>query len=298
MIFKKNRMGVVLLTTIGLILLLSILVLNNIDISKKYIEESNKNTLNIQLNRAFLDILKIFEDNSNELKDSNALLSFINRPYFVDSEDGKFNIIVDIESASGIININNLFTQTNETNKTIYNFLQILLHEYQVKDSSLFLDIVLDSLDMDDKARIYGSEISYNESRFGSGSVITKQSFSQILDYYVSQSNDANIYKVPWGEIIGFYGDNTDFNYIKEQFLNILKKQHNLPHLEAIGLVDSIDELSLNEEVKKEFKELGIVFFAPTIFCEITISYQEKRKSLNFLYDMQTKRANHVQAVF
>ena len=295
---KNSKNGIVLVTTIGLILLLSLLILKNIDISQKYIQKSNLSSLNTQLNRAFVDILEIIKNNQDEIKDAFTFSSFVNTPYFIGSDDEAYSITVDISSSSGTININNILSSSNQTNKTIYDFLYMVLSEYRVKDPALFLAIVLDTLDKDKEARVYGSEIFFEDSRFDIGSNITKQSFNLLLEYYVKKSYDANIYKIPWDEFVGFYGEKIDFNYIKEPFLNILQREYNLPTLEENEILDSYDKLNLSEDTKKEFEKIGIGFFVPTIFCEIVVFYQNNKKSLKFLYDTKTKKVGYVENIF
>ena len=295
---KNSKKGIVLVATVGLILLLSMLILANIDISQKHIQKATSSSVNAQLNRAFIDVLEIIQNNQNEIKDATSFSSFVNTSYFIGSNDENYNVIVSISPASGVININNILTSENQTNREIYDFLYRVLSEYQVKDPTLFLAIVLDAIDKDSDARVYGSEIYYDDSRFSASSNITGQSFSFLLDYYVKKSYDANIYKIPWGDFIGFYGDKIDFNYIKEPFLNILKKEFGLLHLENVDIVDSYEKLNIREDIKRELEKLGIGFFVPVIFCEIAIFYQNSEKSIKFLYDMKTKKVGYVQNIF
>jgi hypothetical protein len=296
--YKLNRKGIVLLTTIGLILMLSLLILKSMDISEKYFDKANERGLFVQLNRSFLDALAILQKSAQDIKDAQSLSVIIGLPVVIGTDNGDMSIMMDITSAAGVININNLILDNNATNEPLYNLLQTLLYEYGVANSNFFLSILLDAIDKDKDERVYASEAALKGYRFNDGGINSKESFDYLLDYFVANGGDAKIYTIPWRDIVGFWGKEIDFNYIKEPLFTLIKREYNLNLLQQDTVINSYDELQISLSDKEKLKALNIEFFSPRIFCSINFFYMEQTKSFNFLYDMELKKAGYIETVF
>jgi hypothetical protein len=295
--YRLERSGIVLLTTVGLIMILSLLILKSVDISQQYFERANEKGLFIQLNKSFLDALSILQKSSKDIKDAESLSVIIGLPIALSTDNGDISVMMDITSAGGAININNLIAN-NSTNEPLYNLLQALLYEYGVTNSNFFLSILLDAIDADKNERAYASEAALKDYRFNDGGINSKESFRYLLDYFTANGGDAKIYNIPWEEIIGFIGDDIDFNYIKEPLFALIKKEYNLHSLEQDGIVSSYDELRLPSSDKEKLKALNIGFFSPRILCSVNFFYMKQTKSFNFLYDMESKKVGYIEAIF
>ncbi|MDR2342807.1 MAG: hypothetical protein LBD84_07210 [Campylobacteraceae bacterium] len=295
---KLKRNGIVLLTTVGLIIMLSLLILKSVDISKQYFDRSNEKGLYIQLNKSFLDALMILQKSSREIKDAQSLSVIIGLPIVLGTDNSDMNIVMNIDSAGGVININNLILDNNNINEPLYNLLQSLLREYQVINANFFFSLLLDAIDKDKNERTYTSEAALKDYRFNDGGINSKESFRYLLDYFVANGGDAKIYNIPWEDIIGFSGQNIDFNYIKEPLFTLIKKEYNLHSLNQDEIIGSYDKLNISSGDKEKLGALNIGFFSPRILCSIELFYLEQAKSFNFLYDMGSKKVDYIETIF
>jgi hypothetical protein len=296
--YNSKKSGIVLLTVIGLILMLSLLILKSVDISQKYFDRSSQNTLFIQLNKSFFDALAILQRSSQDINDAQALSVIVGLPIALSTDNGDISIVMDINSAGGLININNLILSNNKTNEPLYNLMQSLLQEYQVTNANFFLSILLDAIDTDKNERTYASEAALRDYKFGDGGINSKESFMYLLDYFAAKGGDARIYNIPWEDIVGFVGEDIDFNYVKETLSTLIKKEYNLSSLHQDEILNSYDELNIPSDGKEKLKALNIGFFSPRILCSINLFYMKQTMSINFLYDMKSKKVGYIETVF
>ncbi|MDR1284944.1 MAG: hypothetical protein LBJ88_01945 [Campylobacteraceae bacterium] len=296
--YGLNKKGIVLLTTVGLILMLSLLILKSVDVSQKYFEKASERNLFVQLDKSFLDVLAILQKSAQNIKDAQSLSTIIGLPIVLNTDSGDLNVMIEISSAAGVININNLVLNNNNTNEPLYNLLQNLLYEYRVINSNFFLSILLDAIDKDKNERTYASEAALQSYKFSDGGINSKESFSYLLDYFVANGGDAKIYSIPWEDIIGFFGKDIDFNYIKEPLFTLIKKEYNLHSLNQDRVISSYDELMISSSDKDKLKALNIGFFSPRILCGMNFFYLGQTKSLNFLYDIESKKVGYIETIF
>ncbi|MDR2099387.1 MAG: hypothetical protein LBP40_01000 [Campylobacteraceae bacterium] len=295
---RIDKRGIVLLTTIGLLMMLSLLILKSMDISQKYFEKSSQSALFVQLNKSFLDTLEILQQSSQEIDDAQTLSTIIGLPIALGTDEGDISIMIDITSMGGVININKLDAGNNTVNEPLYHLFQTILHEYGVTNSNFFLSLLLDAIDTDKNERAYASEAALRDYRFDDGGINSKESFAYLLDYFTANGGDARIYNIPWNDIIGFVGEDIDFNYIKEPLLTLIKKEYNLHLLRQEEILSSYDELDIPLSDKNKLKALDIGFFSPRILCSINLFYLKQTMSLNFLYDMESKKVGYIETVF
>jgi hypothetical protein len=295
---RKFKKGIALLTTVGLIMILSLLILKSVDISQRYFDKAGETAIFVQLNKTFLDVLAILQSSTKEIKDAAALSVVIGLPIMIGTENDDMNVAIDISSGGSLININNLISNNNTINEPLYTLLQNLLLEYRVANANFFMNILLDAIDTDSDERVYLSEVKLKSDTFTDGGINSKESFRYLMDYFVANGGDAKIYTIPWFDIIGFWGNTVDFNYIKEPLLELIKKEYNLRSLEQSGTIGSYDELQLSSGDKDKLKALNIVFFAPRVLCRMNFFYLKQAKSLEFLYDIESKKVGYIEAIF
>ncbi|MDR2081546.1 MAG: hypothetical protein LBP54_06645 [Campylobacteraceae bacterium] len=296
--YKSKKSGIVLLTVIGLIMMLSLLILKSVDISQKYFDRSSQNAIFVQLNKSFLDALAILQQSSQDISDAQTLSVIIGLPIILGTDEGDMNIVMNINSAGGLVNINKLILSNNETNEPLYTLLQNLLQEYQIANANFFLSILLDAVDADKNERAYASEAALRDYKFADGGINSKESFMYLVDYFAAKGGDARVYNIPWEDIVGFVGEDIDFNYIKEPLLSLIKKEYNLNSLYQEEILNSYDELNIPSESKEKLKALNIGFFSPRILCSINLFYMKQTMSLNFLYDIKSKKVGYIETVF
>lgn len=291
-----KRTAIALLTTVGLIFILTLLVLKNVDISQRYFERASKTGMLVQLNKTFLDVLEILKN--TEVKDAQTLSFLTGIPIILGEDTEDINIQIDISSAANVFNINNLMPRGGAVNEPMHSFLRSLLIENGVVNSDFFLSILLDALDADKIERVYRSEAALNSEKFVDGTINSKTAFLFLLDYFTGNGGDAKIYGIPWFDIVGFSGGGVDFNYISEPLLFFIKKEYNLASLERSDIIASFDELVLDNEGKRRLQELNISVFEPRIRCKIRVFSGKEQASLEFLYDINAKKVEYFETVF
>jgi len=293
--FKK---GIALLTTVGLIMILSLLILKSVDISQKYFDKAGETGVFVQLNKTFLDVLAILKISTKEITDAATLSVVIGLPITIGTENDDINAVIDISSGAEVININNLASNDTVKNKALFDLLQALLLEYRVANSNFFMNILLDAIDEDSDERSYLSEVKLKSDVFTDGGIKSKEAFTYLLDYFVANGGDAKIYTIPWFDIIGFWGTQTDINYIKEPLFDLIKKEYTLHSLERGDIITDYKDLQLAAADQKKLEDLNIVPFAPKILCKISLFYLKQEKSLEFLYDTNLTKVEYIEAVF
>jgi len=293
--FKK---GIALLTTVGLIMILSLLILKSVDISQKYFDKAGETGIFVQLNKTFLDVLDMLKVSTKEITDATTLSFVIGLPITIGTENDDMNVVIDISSGAEVININNLASNDTTKNKALSNLLQSLLIDYRVANSNFFINILLDAIDADSSERSYLSEVKLKSDTFTDGGIKSKEAFTYLLDYFVANGGDAKIYTIPWFDIIGFWGTQADINYIKQPLFDLIKKEYTLHSLERDGIISDYKDLKLAAADQEKLVNLNIVPFAPKILCKINFFYLKQEKYLEFLYDTKLTKVEYIEAVF
>ncbi|WP_187647800.1 hypothetical protein [Nitrosophilus labii] len=165
----------------------------------KIYEKISQNSLLI---RDFEYILK------NSLKDINSSedldMLFVSSP-LLSSKDGEFNFGFSLRPLSDKINLN--FLKDKKKREYIKDYIYRVCSFYEVEDTEFFIALLEDTIDVDIEERVVGSEIVLENRRFKNGFIESFSHFYKILDYYFKMSQDSNIFKVNWKELIYFDKD-------------------------------------------------------------------------------------------
>jgi hypothetical protein len=147
---------------------------------------------------------KIIQNIKTALKntDFNQTLSFFNKPLFISSKNGDFRAKIEIYPVC-TININDYLIK-GKINKNIDALFDFLADKYNIGDIIYLKDLILDSIDSDDKERSAYSEIKLQNPAFQDGGIYTYADFMQILEYYSKKAHDKSVFKIEWKKYFNF----------------------------------------------------------------------------------------------
>ena len=290
------RKSIVLLITLALIIAISSFIAIGLDIVDKAAKDVEKKHFLMQTDVFVNNITSILAKKTGDINSSDGLDLLFSLP--IDIKSDEINAHIEFNSAAYGINPNNFIKI--EHNKRVFNPEYILLFDRilqseNVQNKELFIAMIEDTLDKDLDERIPGSEIALYDKRFAQGSIENYKKFQMIIDHYVLVSEDPNIYKIPWRDILNFYSKKIDFNYISPILLKYM-----VPFLDNETIkkmtTDKEDiyrewkDIHIADEYKRELKKYNITFYVPVIEGKLTIKQGSYKSFARFIYDIQKKR--------
>jgi len=262
------KKSIALLAVLGFIIILITLSLSILKIYDKY--SSNNYNYISQTSIIIKNISNIINIASKDLNGSNIKQIFNIYPPII-SQDENFILNINVTPIFNKININNYFDK-NKTNSYIDDTLNNLLDYYEILDPIFFKTLL--------KRNIHN-----------------QKDFQKILDNYLLQKEDKNIYKIPWEKY--FFVGNKEKTMLD---CNLLDK--NL--VKFIGLKLKNDIISCNsiqlDENKKIIKNLNIKPFQQNItyWIKISVNFINNGIENNFImiYDLKSKRVISIEKHF
>lgn len=296
------RKGVVMIMTLALILALTLAVLRSTTTTEKYLKNMSDTVFYTQLNRTFLDIFAIVKKMTSKVSDASSLKMLLSMPLVVSDEDSGLEGVLRLESDAGKFNINSLIDTNGSINQTFYDYIYATLKDHEVVDSLGFMNLLLDTIDKDSEARTNGSEFTHTSVvKMTDGGIPNKKAFKIIEDFYATNNRDSNIYKVPWDKIITYTGEKVDYNYLTDENKKILEQEHDVKFADNddnYKVVESADDLDLDDDQKKVFKALKIDYYVPRVACEFEFHYLDRSANINFDYNIIKKGMTKIETIF
>ena len=296
---KTSRKGIVLLSTIGLIMLLSLAILKSATVTEKYFYGVNQTIFFAQKNRFFLDVVKILETKMEEVDSADSFNQIVGMPILLRDDQSDLEGSLNLKSGATLLDINLLVDDESKINQTFYDFLERVLMEYSLRDMHFFLITLVDALDSDDEPRVFESELANENPRFNDGKIQSYSAFRSILDYYAKIRDDKVIYDVAWEDIIGFKESKTDINYITPRLREYLESFYGFNfHYNEDDIIDSKEALESLVFDTSVLDALGITHYVPLLTCKMEFSIMERTMQINFNYDLHTKRVGAIETTF
>ncbi|MEO1927773.1 MAG: hypothetical protein ABGX26_03710 [Nautiliaceae bacterium] len=224
--------------------------------------------------------------NSIELLNSIKLKTLkqtkeIFKTFPIQSKKGDLKAIIEISPIFNKPDIN-AYLFKKKINPLIDTYLTNILETYDIKDPIFFKNIILDTLDKDSLEREADSEIILQNNLFQNGKIYNKKHFLQILNYYVQKTNDKNILKIPWDNLI-FFG-NGENNSLTCEFLNKdVKKYLNITDLKC----DKKNNLDIIN-----FKNQNSFW----VLIKIEYIYHNIQNKIRVTYDIRKKKVINIEA--
>ncbi len=295
------KKGVVMIMALSLIMVLTLAILKSTTTTENYLNRMSDTVFNAQFNRTFLDMTGIIKDATSQIKDADAFSFLVQMPLVISDDKTSLQGVMTLSSAGGKFNINNLIDgDKNQTiNQSLYDLFSSILSSYNVSDSVLLMSMLLDVIDKDQEQRAFGSELAYMENtKLSDGGIPNKVALRLILDAYVKQAHDDNVYKIPWQDFVTFSGKKIDYNYINSKIKAILEQDYGISVPYDNSLIKKDEDLSLDNEQKQIFKNLNIIYYVPRVACNFKFFYMDKEAEVDFVYDLEVKRISNIETIF
>lgn len=209
------------------------------------------------------------------------------------------SVVFKLQSAQGKININSLIRASIKNNLISDRFMQ-LLAKYDVKEPTLFLNILKDTIDDDVNDRdSEDSEIVNEYPTFRNHKIYNKIHLRQIIDYYFEKSGDSKIYDVPFNDIFSYDNSSVDVNFMSVDTLHILFNDANEYILKAIAkkteIYKKLDDLPFDDYYTKRIKKgmLGQTITTKSTLLDIQADLNYKGQfvsKISFTYNIKSKK--------
>ncbi len=306
------KKGIALLITIALIAAIAALIgVAGGIIDQSFKRISNKQFL-IQSNSIFSGFKEILKNASGDVNDSMTLDIFLSMPFVFDLKSRDISVDISFTSAAQSINPNRMLqsADANATqndpeasipiNQAYDAYFDRILTVYNVSDKILLLSMIADTVDTDLKERVTGSEIALEAPFFSQGHIYSIEHFYKILEAYKRATLDYSVDKIPWEHLLSFTNESVDINHIEPDTLSML-----MPDLDAASLAllttdridvfENFEDMGIDSESAKTLQSLGLGFYAPEVKAWLNIRNGEEHQGLTFLYNLQTKKATHIE---
>jgi len=263
-----------------------------VDRSSKEVEQKRNFVQKSLFLQSVVDILR---KKTGDINSSDGLELLIYLP--IDLETEEIEAHISFDSAAKGINPNNFLKKVQNKEQIDPEYVLLfdrILQTFNVQNKELFIAMIEDTLDKDLDERIPGSEIALYDKRFAQGSIENEKKFRMLIDAYIRLTEDGNIKKVPWEEIVSFYNKQIDINYVSPTLLRLM-----LPYLDAQvierittkrdRLYKDVNDLPLAKEDKEELKKYGFSGFVPVVRGELVVKQQSEERA-RFVYDIKQKK--------
>jgi hypothetical protein len=333
---KKNKNGVVLFITLGLISVLSFLIFESfkyINYGFRHISDIEKIT---QTATIIKDVETVVKKTASEINSPETLNMILGVFPPISDEYNRFYIAIQLETLHGRININNILApvdkkhpnEQQQLKKEYVRLFENIFVEYQIYNSDLFLNLILDTLDSDEVERNIDTELILKNTNFINGLIPNKKVFEKILAEYENKTEDINIWKVPWDKLFYFsyITDETilDCNHMSIELANLLELdfqemteselfEYQNPNRDtdsnsifdesgsssmmtqiACGLLDEYKEENNETVVKLNIKPFA-VNKSYKLKGDIFYETASVRDSFTFIYDLKQKRIEDLE---
>lgn len=291
------KKGIILLSVLMLISVLSLIILQSTSISEKFLKRNSKALFLTQLNKTFLDINGFLKLISPMIKNPDIFDMMLKAPLIIHEKQSDININMFFEPITNTLNINHIY-KNDKINQEMYDFLYLVLQKYDIRDSYFFINILLDTLDKDDEERVYESEIIKKNNFFQNGENMDKKTFDYILNYYAVKRNDSRIFQINFEKYFNFSTPKSDFNYLNSEIKEILWQNYSIYFPTDNKIIKSFDELSMNDDDKQKLKNLDIDFNIYLLKSNLTFFYLNQSAKISQIYDIKNKKVTDIELFF
>jgi hypothetical protein len=298
---QHSRSGIALMVTVGIIALISVVVLGNLEL----LEDAQQQTLKAKKFNQSQAILKSFEKllvkQSSQITSADTLEVLLVSVQGLIDENALLELDVQISSLQGKININAIFGDRNSSVDPNYELMfGRLFDKYELKDGNLMLALIADTIDLDRDELNVNSELVNLYADFSQGAIYSQKHLDKLVDYYNLLRGDENVYNIPW-DLLFYFG--------KPHVKGILDCNHMSGELaEYTGLNLSYDESEYQQvscqELTADHNETKNAFnmqefskdenYKVEVLAEYTAL--NVHGTLAFIYDIKTKGISHIRS--
>ena len=195
--YKKGFALILTLSSLAVIISLAAVLISYLDEARK---DSSASRAMIQADLYYADLKKVFKG-FKEKKSLYAVLYL--SPIPLVSSDGRFSVIIECTPLAKAVNINWLALSNDANMSTRYDVVQkvfeTIIQSYDLEDASKLETLLLEEIG--GKNKVLVKEQSRLAQKNG---IISFKQFTDILDRYQYESDDAKVGTVPWDKYFVF----------------------------------------------------------------------------------------------
>jgi len=290
-----QRKGIALLSVLVLLVAMSLLLLVSFSISEKYFKDEKRIKLSAQMNRIALDAKSILVNTLKNFDSPEAYDFLFSQPFIINNSN--YSITFLFQPFENSLNINKMVKNGKVVN-AYQDILENILMAHNVVDTSFFINLLLDTIDMDINARVYGSEIAIEEPFFRNGKVFSLEHFEKIVDYYAYARDDKNIYNIAWNKYINFDSEKIDINFVSLELLTFMFPNRSIDKSFKETYYQKYEELNVNTEEKNFLEEFNTVFSTSSVLVKILYAEGEESATIGFKYEITQGRQYDIKYFF
>ncbi|WP_456485527.1 hypothetical protein [Hydrogenimonas sp.] len=210
------RRGIVLFITLGILLLLSSIIF-------LFLQQSGTLKKSVGSNIDVVQANLLLSDMSGFLKLQNFTQDdvFYGSGIPVALDLDRISGTIALSSAQSRIDINALLGEAKKSQKALQALLQ-WMDDIHVKDPSLLMALMMDTLDSDLYERARGSEIRLQKPWFQNGTIANSRAMEEIVSTYRTLSGDNDLTLQTLEETFGYEDPRFDLNYATIEQLRLL----------------------------------------------------------------------------
>ncbi len=319
------KKAIVLLMTLGFISIISALVLWSLNISKDrfdkivYIDAEN------QFGIVFKDFVKIINQNTKEINDSEKLDIFLSvgMPAIAEAKT-QVGLGFIVESKMDKLNINYILStlvahEANDTRNEDDDYLIRPLVKYfrdkhELSNPDLMFDFLLDTVDMDDMERGSETEIANEDIDFEQGKIYSFNHLKKIFNKYYQESRDKKVFNIKRSEFEEYFY----FGDIKQGMFDIGRCEFGCKAIELLidGEITTDEDTDYAEifkdrekddpEMDETLKEIKKIYNISQfnnkskylVKCIVTFDTSEYRRDISFDYDIGSAGVENIDKNF
>ncbi|MCF6244704.1 MAG: hypothetical protein L3J43_06675 [Sulfurovum sp.] len=291
----KHKEGFALMVTLSVLAVLIALTMVLLSYFEEVQEDAADTTALIQADVYYSDITTIF-DKFKKKKDLFSRLYLL--PVPINSEDGRFSLLLRCDALSHGANINWLAMESQKDMQEPYVFMQsvfdFLMQEYNVQDADRLQEMLI--------AEINGKE-EFSENEMGrlrqKKGIISYKQFAQIVSRYQLEVDDSEISKVPWKKYFTFSSNAKviDAEYSSAELLSLLfdLDVQSIQEWQALLERGSLESFVLENggDYQSRAKLIAGKNFLEESQC--TVSYKSADRQYSFRFEYIKGEAKHFE---
>lgn len=248
---------------------------------------------------------------TSDVNDSMSLDIFLSLPFVFEQKSRDLAVDIYFTSQARSINPNDMLEhdmnataeqiKENQNINPLYEtYLDRILTVYNVSDKILLLSLIADSVDEDLKERTTGSELALENQFFTQGKIYSLEHFHTILDEYKRQTLDFNVDAIPWETLLSFQNTGLDFNHIDVNTLSMLMPDLDETTLatlttDRVDVYEDFSSLNIDPERVQELTKMKMGFYSPEVKAWMNIRNGTNHLAVTFSYNLETKKATHIE---
>jgi hypothetical protein len=301
-----KRRGAVLLMTLFLITVMSGAISLLLGESDHLLHLSKRSHGDAQITKISSDLQRLLPQILSRINTVNELEYALILPFSSRSSDERFMLEASLHSPYRLFNINTICDPSGKTKEPYIMFVSRIFERYPIASPNMFLNILLDTIDMDLEQRQEGSEILASFPDFHNGSIENFTQFEQVIARYLTLTKDSQILDIPWKQLIGFEGEKIDINYVSPEVLSLIAPEldsqtvHRITDLRTQPFESKEQLLSIAPELSSVYDTWFFLYTSGSAYSligEVAMQTDQETNSFRFHIDTLNRKLNHLEII-